>query len=220
MIVRVNLFLPTKGEFMRLLFKLFNKLKKLFFHQHTPTTSSNITIEEGEHWVKVDEYPEYLVSNTGKIKNKFGKLLKGAINKKGYATIGLTNKNNERIFTRVHRIVAMGFIPNPNNYPDVNHIDGNKLNNKASNLEWCTKKQNIEHARKIGLSPLRYGTSNPYSVLNKQQVKYILTHYKPKDKKFGARALARNFGVHHKTVLDVINKKRYVINGEYTDVQK
>lgn len=51
----------------------------------------------------------------------------------------------------LHRIVALLFIPNPENKPDVNHKDGNKLNNKASNLEWVTKSENIQHALKLGL---------------------------------------------------------------------
>lgn len=72
------------------------------------------------------------------------------INRYGYAMMLLT-KNKIRKNLSVHRLVALTFIPNPNNLPEVNHIDGNKLNNNVSNLEWCTSKENIEHAFKTGL---------------------------------------------------------------------
>lgn len=52
---------------------------------------------------------------------------------------------------RIHRLVAQAFIPNPNNYPQVNHIDGNKLNNKADNLEWCTNEYNMKESWRLGL---------------------------------------------------------------------
>ena len=60
-------------------------------------------------------------------------------------------KNNIRKVLRVHRLVAETFIPNKENKPFINHIDGNKQNNVISNLEWCTNKENCNHALKNGL---------------------------------------------------------------------
>lgn len=60
----------------------------------------------------------------------------------------------------VHRLVALTFIPNPANKPEVNHIDGDKLNNAIENLEWVTKSENIKHAFRLGLKQ-QYGGSNP-----------------------------------------------------------
>lgn len=78
----------------------------------------------------------YQISNYGDIKNKKGKLLKPQI-KRGYYQIGL-RKNGHRKWHQVHRLIAQAFILNPNNLPQINHKDENKLNNNLDNLEWCS----------------------------------------------------------------------------------
>ena len=60
-------------------------------------------------------------------------------------------KNRKRKMCQVHRLIAQTFIPNPENKPDINHLDGNPLNNNVDNLAWCTKSENIQHAIKNGL---------------------------------------------------------------------
>lgn len=104
----------------------------------------------------------YQVSNLGNIKsvarsytNSKGKtynikerILKLTISN-GYYSVTLNNKGKKR-FT-VHRLVALAFIENPSNKDEVNHIDGNKLNNCYKNLEWCTKSENTLHAYRTGL---------------------------------------------------------------------
>lgn len=111
-----------------------------------------------EIWKDILGYEGYYqVSNLGnvrgidrKVKSKINKtgfrIVKGKkisphINKYGYLSIRLRKEGSTKAFT-IHRLVAMTFIPNPNNYPSVNHIDENKLNNTVSNLEWCTIKYN------------------------------------------------------------------------------
>jgi hypothetical protein len=79
---------------------------------------------------------------------------------KGYAGITLSNGKN-KICTNIHRLVALAFIPNPNNKPCVNHIDGTKQNNCVSNLEWVTWAENIQHAYDNGLAIPLYGKAHP-----------------------------------------------------------
>lgn len=116
-----------------------------------------------EKWVEVDENPNYLVSDTGRIRRKGSEVDHSVRDKKGYLTIDLY-KDSERSTRRVHRLVAEAFIPNPEGKPEVNHIDGNRHNNNASNLEWVTSKENCRHAWDIGLMKPSYsmlGKKNP-----------------------------------------------------------
>lgn len=94
----------------------------------------------------------YEVSNTGLIRNMRGKVLKPFINSSGYKVLKLTGRFGKENWL-VHRAVALAHIPNPSNLPIVNHLNGNKEDCNASNLEWCTNSHNILHARKMGLNP-------------------------------------------------------------------
>lgn len=120
-----------------------------------------------EEWKDIKGFEGlYQVSNKGRIKSlehftlqtniydKGGKtnrkheekILKGWIQNTGYLTVALKNKKYS-----IHRLVAETFIKNPEKHKTVNHIDGNKLNNKVENLEWCSLQENIKHAYKAGL---------------------------------------------------------------------
>lgn len=91
-----------------------------------------------------------LKNNIKKVKRKSKILNPFCSNKIKYYTITLY-KNKKPKNYRLHRLVAIAFIPNPNQYKEVNHKDGNKLNNNIDNLEWCSRIQNMEHAYKNGL---------------------------------------------------------------------
>ena len=81
-----------------------------------------------------------------------GKILKQPLNKNGYPCVTIKLLDGSQKFITVHKLIATTFIPNPENKPQINHIDGNKLNNAVSNLEWCTVQENIIHAYKMGLN--------------------------------------------------------------------
>jgi len=102
-----------------------------------------------EEWRPIQEFPNYEVSNFGNIKNIVTNKLLKCCPKGGYYHVSLVNNETKKTF-KVHRLVALAFIPNPENKTDVNHKDKNKLNNKLENLEWMTRKENNTH-RCIGI---------------------------------------------------------------------
>ncbi len=94
----------------------------------------------------------YLVSDCGRIWSvKNGKLCKPQKDCKGYLRVRLYKNNIEAVTLKVHRVVATYFLPNPDNKPEVNHINGIKSDNRRENLEWVTTKENITHAMRTGL---------------------------------------------------------------------
>jgi len=116
----------------------------------------------------------YQVSNYGRVEN-LSRLVPGKLNSireiaekllsprydgHHYYKVAL-HKDRARNNISIHRLVAVAFIPNPENKPFINHIDGNPLNNHADNLEWCTPSENVSHAFRIGLQKARYGTEHP-----------------------------------------------------------
>lgn len=131
-----------------------------------------------EIWKDVKGYEgRYQVSNLGRIKsvrawrgNKHAKkyieqetMVNGYVGNTGYVYVHLDGKN-----CTLHRLIAKTFIDNPKNKPQVNHIDGNKLNNNVNNLEWCTNKENAVHARENGLLLDR---DNVCSIKNGKRIK-------------------------------------------------
>jgi len=94
----------------------------------------------------------YEVSNTGIVRNKVtGHILAPQKDKKGYLRVRLS-LNDVKATAKVHRLVAVAFIPNPEGKPQVNHMDTNKQNNRVDNLEWATNSENQLHAYRYGLN--------------------------------------------------------------------
>lgn len=110
-----------------------------------------------EVWKTITDFSDYQVSNLGKVQrvgvysnqlsvwNKnLPKELTPRKHSNGYLRV-MFSVNNKHYDRYIHRLVALMFLENPQNYPEVNHIDGNKENNKVDNLEWCTRSQNNKH---------------------------------------------------------------------------
>ena len=99
-----------------------------------------------EKWLSLEKYPNYIISNYGIIKNiKTNMILRLISLKDGYELVSMSNNGCSERF-RVSRLIAKLFIPNPENKPEVNHIDNNIKNNNYKNLEWVTREENMQHA--------------------------------------------------------------------------
>lgn len=107
---------------------------------------------EQEIWKDVEGFNGYQISNLGRVKSYYNNttIIRKTSVVCGYKHLMLS-KNKKKYNFYIHKLVANAFIPNPENKPEVNHIDGNKLNNNISNLEWVTRKENCQHAWETGL---------------------------------------------------------------------
>lgn len=131
------------------------------------------TSYEVSNYGKVRSIDRYISGRNGLVK---GKLILQGKNKKGYPEVRLW-KNNKQEARNPHRLVAQAFIPNPDNKPQVNHIDGNKENNSIDNLEWVSNSDNQLHAYKLGLQPSRSGENNNKAKITNKQVDLIKLDY-------------------------------------------
>ncbi len=151
---------------------------------------------------KVDEN-----GNVFSVRNN--KLLKRMMFPSGYEYVHLCNGKGKTKLFRVHRLVAETFIPNPNNLPEVNHKDGDKLNNNVKNLEWCTNLENMRHSVETGLRNIK-GENNPSAKLTVKDVINIRKEYIPKSKEFGTVALARKYGVTNVMIGKIIRNECWI----------
>lgn len=146
-----------------------------------------------EIWKDVVGYEGlYKVSNTGKVKSMMfinnivqkprEKIIDIHVSKRNGRCYASLYKNTERKNCTVHRLVAKAFIPNPDNLPEVNHKDGNTLNNNVDNLEWCTKQYNSKHAYENNLSKLKeYNESQKKPIIRNDGKTYDCAYNAAKD---------------------------------------
>ena len=119
---------------------------------------------------EIKKYPNYFITEEGLVfSSKTNKYLKFSYDQQGYQRVGLYVGNYKTKTIKVHRLVAETFIENMKNKKDVNHIDGNKSNNNVSNLEWCTRSENIKHAFKTGLKKISNNQKRRFIKMTKSQ---------------------------------------------------
>lgn len=157
-----------------------------------------------EIWKDIIGYEGYYeVSNKGRVRSKY-RILKPQLQANGYYTIRLS-KNNIVQMKRVHRLVAETFIENRDNKKQVNHIDGNKLNNVTDNLEWVTPSENTKHSYDNNLQKKPKGELNSQAKLTWEKVREIT---KLKDI-YSRKELAQLFNVSVGTIGDIINERTW-----------
>lgn len=159
--------------------------------------------------IDVDKYMQnYNVTRDGQVYSiKSGHILSQRIDRAGYYSVSLSNKSIKRTMY-VHRLVALKYVSNPENKPQVNHIDGNKLNNHADNLEWVTASENHIHAHATGLKKSSEKHRLTCRKLTPEQISEIRAKYIPRKKGHSTYALAREYGVSQQHISDIIREKK------------
>ena len=175
--------------------------------------------ENEETWSGSSWYPGYEVSSHGRIRNLLrGNLLRPMANDRGYCCVNLTQSGKMRR-VRLHRLVAQEFCPNLTGFAEVNHVDGDKSNNTATNLEWCSRSHNLLHkyrvlgyehtaAQRRVMSEANRGHQNPSSrklFLNGEPVTCASLGERCGRSKSGVANLVK-MGL---TPLQIVNSKKY-----------
>lgn len=146
-------------------------------------------------WKQIPEYENYAVNEYGDVKNvNTNYLMATDINSAGYERVQVRKDGKSKKLFR-HRLVAQNFLDNPNNYKEVNHIDGDKHNNHVSNLEWCDRVHNERECRRKGLKEYK-----PFKVIyvDGTQEEYEFT-----------TELAYKVGVTRRTIVNWLQKRNH-----------
>lgn len=156
--------------------------------------------ETEEEWKQIQE--KYKISNLGRVKNPKERILGGSTHNDYYRFVTIKGKQ-----IPIHRLVAEAFIENEGDKPYVNHIDGNKMNNSVTNLEWVTQSENIKHSYENNLQPKATGTYK--GKFTEEQREQIKKEYN--EEGISKRTLGVKYGVSHTCINDIVNDKyKYV----------
>lgn len=154
-----------------------------------------------EEWRTLPNHPKYQVSDAGRIRTARSGRLKSTFVESGYPHVHLW-RNGQRERHRIHRLVALAFIPNPQNLPIVSHVDGDSMNAAAHNLSWASARDNAaDRTRHRGPNT---GERNHYSVLTEAAVMIIRADFE--SGRATITQLARRYGISHTHVRRVVDR--------------
>jgi len=130
------------------------KSSRGFLWKYAPKIETENNKElDTDDWIVLDEFPRYKISKNGEIYSiLYKRVLRGSITEEGRKYVTITNKDKVLKTVAVHRLVAKAYLPNPENHPVVNHLNGDPSQNNVDNLEWCSYSRNSQHAYDIGLN--------------------------------------------------------------------
>jgi len=147
-----------------------------------------------------------IIRKDGKPLNVKGGLLKQNLQRSGYQYVKLCSHDGQISYS-VHRLVAKAFKSNPENKPQVNHINGIKTDNRAKNLEWCTAKENVQHSIAMGLHNNYGGENSPFAKLTENQVIEIRNKYIPH--RYTAKKLANEYNISEGGIRAIIYRESW-----------
>jgi hypothetical protein len=178
-----------------------------------------------EIWKDIPGYEGfYQASNLGRIKSlariecrKSGasyqireRILSTPLNTNGYPNVNLCMRGERRLW-RVHRLIALAFLSShyPLSHNEINHINGNKTDNRVENLERCSRSENGKHAHATGLNRGVKGHNHPMAKLTNAQAEEIRKKYSPF--KYTMQMLAKEYGISDSNICGIIKNKRYAV---------
>jgi hypothetical protein len=179
-----------------------------------------------EEWRQIEGHNEYEVSSLGRVRCKVervysktpfpaGTVLKQVSSDNGYRRVHFRVNSCRQKLVAVHRLVAKAFIPNPENKPQVNHIDGDKGNNHVENLEWVTGSENVKHAIEMGLREDFHGEESRNVVYDRKLILKILDLFYLHI--LNSEEISKETGIHSAYINLVVRGKRWAeVYKEYT----